>query len=140
MGFNFRFTDLQASIAIAQLERVEQRSSHIKAVYSIYEKELKQFSFLKLIPVAVSSGEIPIYVEVLCRERERLVTFLASKNIQVRPFYPDLNSALHLNAAGDFPHSRVFGECGLVLPCGPSQPLENIDRVIESLRQFEKGS
>ena len=136
MGFNFRITDLQSSIGIAQLGRVEQRIAYLKTVYAKYEQALKQFPFLKLIPVAVDQGEIPIYIEVLCNEREKLISFLASQGIQTRPFYPDLDSASHLNASGEFPNSRVFSECGLVLPCGPSQPLEKIDYVIETLQNY----
>lgn len=138
MGFNFRITDLQSSIGIVQLEHVKERIARIKAVYAKYEQELKQFSFLKLIPVAVDRGEIPIYVEVLCEEREQLIAFLESNGIQVRPFYPDLDSAAHFGAMGDFPNSRIFGKQGLVLPCGPDQSLENVECVIKTLKQYEE--
>lgn len=138
MGFNFRTTDLQSSIGIAQLGRVEERVAHLKSVYAKYEQELKQFSFLKLIPVAVANGEVPIYIEVLCKERKKLVSFLASQDVQTRPFYPDLDSAPHLEVSGEFPNSRVFSECGLVLPCGPSQSLENIDYVISALQHYAR--
>jgi dTDP-4-amino-4,6-dideoxygalactose transaminase len=59
--------------------------------------------------------------------------FLAKYGIQTRPFYPNLNSARHLGCTGDFPHSKLFGEQGLFLPCGPEQPLKNIDAVINTL-------
>ena len=136
MGFNFRMTDLQASIGIAQLKGIQNRIGHIKKVYGKYVSELKQLPFLKLIPVSMTIGEIPIYVEVLCEERDRLVSFLASHGIQARPFYPDLDTADYLGVSGEFPNSRIFGKYGLVLPCGSSQPLENIDRVIEVLRSY----
>jgi len=58
---------------------------------------------------------------------------LASRNIQTRPIYPDLDTAPHLNCDEDFPNTRIFGKQGLVLPCGPDQPLENVSRVIEVL-------
>lgn len=136
MGFNFRITDLQSSIGIAQLNRVEERMAHLKSVYTKYEQDLKQFPFLKLIPVAVANGEVPIYIEVLCKERDQFVSFLASQGIQTRPFYPGLDSAPYLEVSGEFPNSRVFSECGLVLPCGPSQPLKNIDYVIQTLQHY----
>ena len=139
MGFNFRFTDLQASIGISQLNDAKNRISRFKTIYAKYEQELKQFPFLKLIPVDVASGEIPIYIEVLCEKRDELVSFLASHGIQTRPFYPDLNTAPHLGVSGKFPRSEVFGTRGLVLPCGPSQPLENIDYVIKTLQQYARG-
>jgi dTDP-4-amino-4,6-dideoxygalactose transaminase len=96
--------------------------------------------FLKCIPVDVDAGEIPIYIEVLCNERERLIQFLANRGIQARPFYPDLNLAKYFNNSGKFPHSKVFGAKGLFLPSGPEQPLENIDHVEEALFDFGKNN
>jgi len=88
--------------------------------------------------VNVSQGEIPLYVEVLCSERKRIIDFLQSHGIQTRPFYPDLNLASYLENAEDFPNSKVFGEKGLFLPCGPNQSLDDIERVIEVLNCFGK--
>ncbi len=136
MGFNFRFTDLQASIGLEQLARVPQRIAHVKEVYSKYVPALQEFPFLKLIPVAVTRGEIPLYVEVLYSPRERLIRFLESQGIQTRPFYPDLDKAAYLNNGERFTNSRIFGEQGIVLPSGPAQPLENVDRVLEVLRAY----
>ena len=136
LGFNFRFNDILASLGIVQLLHLDERIAKVKAVYTKYVKALQTLSFLKLIPVDVSAGEIPIYVEVLTPERERLIKFLLSHNIQVRPFYPDLNQASYLQNKNAFPHSRVFGEQGLFLPCGPAQALENIDIVLSVLSKF----
>ena len=137
MGFNFRPTDIQASIGLVQLDRVQKRIQQHKNVYLRYKDGIKDLSFLKLIPVDIANDEIPIYVEVLCKKREHLVNFLASQNIQSRPFYPCLNTAKYLNTLGTFPNAEVFGNQGLFLPCGPEQPLESIDRVIEALRLFK---
>ncbi|MAF20112.1 MAG: pyridoxal phosphate-dependent aminotransferase [Parcubacteria group bacterium] len=138
MGFNFRYTDIQASIGIEQLKRVPNRISHIKAVYEKYKAGISGILFLKLIPVDVTQGEIPLYVEVLCKRRKALIDFLSSHGVQTRPFYPDLNLAGYLESTEDFPNSKVFGEEGLFLPCGPNQPLRNIERVIEFLDIFGK--
>ena len=62
-------------------------------MYATYEAGLAELSFLNTIPVAVSQGEVPLYVEVLCHNRDKLVDFLASRGIQTRPFYPDLHLA-----------------------------------------------
>jgi len=138
IGFNFRFTDLQASIGVEQLARATKRIAYVKELYSKYASALPEFPFLKLIPVAVAHGEIPLYIEVLCSQRERLISFLESQSIQTRPFYPDLDMAAHLGKGGGFTNSRVFGEQGLFLPCGPTQPFENIERVLDALRLFGK--
>ena len=86
--------------------------------------------------VDVASGKIPLYVEVLCEKREKLIEYLAEQDIQTRPFYPCLHTAAHLGISGRFKNSTVFGGQGLVLPCGPEQPFENIDRVIKMIHCF----
>ncbi len=136
MGFNFKFTDLQAAIGLAQLSRVERNIAHIHKVYAKYAEGLREFPFLELIPVNVSGGEIPLYVEVLCDKREKLMKFLAARGIQTRPFYPDLDRASYLKNSDDFPRSRRFSQRGVFLPCGPEQPLENVDHVLEALRLY----
>jgi len=138
MGFNFKFTDIQASLALGQFDDLEQRIAHLKEIYSVYEEGIRDLDFIRLIPVNIAEGEVPIYVEVLCKKRDQLIDFLASHDIQARPFYPDLDTARYLEISGEFPNSRVFGEQGLVLPCGPGQPLENINRVMDALHSYGK--
>lgn len=138
IGFNFRITDLQSSIGLVQLANVHNRIERLKKVYQKYESSIKQFQYLKLIPVNIPKGEIPLYAEVLCSVREELIAFLASRGIQTRPFYPNLDTANYLACSEKFPNSKVFGDQGMMLPCGPDQPFENIDQVIELLKMFEK--
>ncbi len=138
LGFNFKFTDMMASIGLAQLSRVSDRIAHVNAIYSKYANAITELPFLKLIPVKVSIGEVPLWVEVLCSARKELMDFLSSQGIQTRPFLPDLHLSPHLNSIGVFPNSKLFSEQGIFLPCGPEQSLENVDRVISILRLYEK--
>lgn len=137
LGFNFRFNDILASIGLAQLDRLPARIDRLKEIYARYAAAVPAISFLRLIPVNVELGELPLYIEVLCEERERLVAFLAERGIETRPFYPDLGVADYLRDRGDYPNSRVFARRGLFLPSGPEQSLESIDRVIEALRDYD---
>jgi perosamine synthetase len=143
VGCNFRITDLQASLGIPQLSRLKKRLAHIKSIYERYADGIKELPYLKIIPVAVSHGEIPIYVEVMSNERKKLIDFLTSRGIEIRPFLPNLCSAPYLECNDDFPNSKAFNDQGLFLPCGPDQPMRNVDRVIETLHLYgkkEKGS
>lgn len=138
MGFNFRFTDILASIGIEQLKRLPRHIERVKAIYEKYASVMDELPFLKFIPVNIEAGEIPIYVEVLCLYRDELIKYLVSNGIQARPFYPDLDTAGYLGCSREFPNSRKFGEKGLFLPCGPNQSLDIIDRVIEILKSFKR--
>jgi len=136
MGFNFRYTDLQASIGLVRLHKVVERINNLKEIYEMYREGLQGIEHLKLISVHVEKDEIPLYVEILAEERERLVEFLVSCDIQTRPMYPDLDTAAHLKCSDEFPNTRKFGKQGLVLPCGPDQPVENVARVTNQLQLY----
>ncbi|MBB14303.1 pyridoxal phosphate-dependent aminotransferase [Candidatus Poribacteria bacterium] len=136
-GFNFKFTDLFASFGLVQLSRVSKRIAHLNKIYAKYESTISKFKSLDLLPVNVLSGEIPLYAEVLCPERKELKNFLHFHNIQARIVPPDLNTSSCIKDDGSFPNSMRFSNQGLYLPCGPEQPLENIDFVIDALDDFE---
>lgn len=136
-GFNFKFTDIAASLGLIQLSRIKEKIAGVKAIYNQYQAIISKLPFIKLIPVDIAAEELPIYVEVLCSERSKLIEFLKEHDIGTRPFYPDLDSADYLNAKGDFPNSRVFARDGLFLPCGPGQSQENIEYVLEVLKKYQ---
>lgn len=139
-GFNFKFTDLLASFGVVQLGRVPSRVAHVGQVYQKYARAIfeSEFSFLRLIPVNLAGGEVPLYVEALCSERELLVEFLGLRGIQTRPFPPSLHTSAYLDSKDAFPRSDVFARQGMYLPCGPEQPLDNVDRVLEQLYLYSQ--
>ena len=137
-GFNFRFTDILASIGIVQLSLLPSRIEKVKAIYKVYEEGLKELSSIKMIPVDIDAGEVPVYIEVLCESRQKMINYLANKGIQCRPFYPDLNHAKYLNNNGHYPNSEKFDYEGIYLPAGPEQKFENIHDVIKALKEFDE--
>ena len=136
MGFNFRYTDLQASIGLIQLDKVKERINNLVQIHKTYREGLSDIDYIKFLNVDIENGEIPLYSEILIKDRHNLVEHLKSNNIETRPFYPDLDTAKHLQSDDNFPNAHIFGEQGLVLPSGPAQELENIDKVIKALRRF----
>ena len=137
LGFNFRFTDILASIGLVQLRHIGERMEKLKAIYARYREGVSQVPYLEFLPVNLEAGELPLYTQVLCKDREELIVRLESLGVQARPFYPNLNRAGYLENVGSFPNSERFGEQGLILPSGPTQSLENIDRVLEILNSRE---
>ena len=82
------------------------------------------------------AGEVGPYIEVLTKERDRLVTFLRLRGIETRAFYPDLDAAPYWNFDGRLINSRVFGREGLYLPSGPSITDEQIERVLAAVAEY----
>ncbi len=135
-GFNFKFNDIQASMGIAQLKVIDKKRKKILEIYKIYNSHFKDSSFLRIIPVNIDSGEIPLYVEVVCERRKQLVEYLLRKNIISIPFYANISRAKYLGVKENFPNSNLFEEHGLYLPCGPDQSIDDILRTIKHIKEF----
>jgi len=139
LGCNFKFTDLLASMGLAQLNKLSDKLSHVARLYEKYEKAIIENGLrsVKLLPVKLSLGEIPLYVEILSDKRNELMGFLDSRGIQTRPFLPNLELAPYMDHKNDFKNARKFETRGLFLPSGPDQPLDNVDIVIQAIKDFE---
>jgi dTDP-4-amino-4,6-dideoxygalactose transaminase len=135
-GFNFRFTDIQASIGIKQLQRLPERIKHLENIYTNYSKGLRETPF-QLIPVNLEAGEVPIYNEYLVKNRVEWIQRLEVEGIETRPFYPDIDKAPYITKKKqDFPNSRQFGLKGIYLPSGPDQKNIDISTVIQTIESI----
>ena len=135
--FNFKFTDVLSSIGIAQLERVTERIEHQLSIYNLYKHAIDKLDSINFIEVNVEKGEIPLWSLIQSSKRDELENFLNSRNIFPLRFPDPLNKARYFNENGEFPNSSKFAREGLRLPCGPTQPLENVQKVIEALNDFD---
>ena len=136
-GFNFRFTDVLASIGIEQFKKLDSRLNRLRQIHQKYEDGLASISFINLINVNVSQGEIGPYIEVLSEDRQALVEHLNNFGIETRVFYPDLDNADYLSRDSENAKSKRFGREGLYLPSGPSLTDPQIEFVINALSKFE---
>ena len=133
MGFNFRFSDLLASIGIAQLLRLEEKLNHLRKVYQHYVDGLSSLQHIEIIPVDVESGQVSLLIDVRSKYVNEIMRHLQQHGVDALRFHQPLHLAPYLNNTGDFPNASRFANEGFNLPCGPSQPLENVDRCIELL-------
>lgn len=135
-GYNFKYTDLQAAAGLAQLDKAEDRCNHVRHVYQEYLSGLAGLNSLRAIPVNIEAGELPLYVEVLAEDRLDLIDYLKGHDVQVRPLPPSLHTSSYFGSSGTFEHSLAYAEHGLYLPCGPTQSIESVHRVIALIRTF----
>lgn len=135
-GFNFKYTDFQAALGIGQLAHAEKRIAHVKKIDQRYREAFPTLPYLHHVAVDVAGGEVPLWVEVETAERERLKDYLDANGIQTNRVHLSLDHAPHLGPQDGCGNAHAFAKRGLILPCGPTQPLENVDRVIDTLRRF----
>jgi dTDP-4-amino-4,6-dideoxygalactose transaminase len=136
-GFNFKFTDLLAAVGLVQLKKAHERVKHLKAIHQQYTRAFHGMAFIKPIAHKLSDGEVPLYVEMLVENRAALIEYCTRHKIQVRPVPPNLDISNYIANDGKYPHAAFFAKQGIYLPSGPDQNSENIDRVIEVVRNFK---
>ena len=135
-GFNFRFSDIYASIGIEQLKRLPERLNHLRDIYEVYDKHLKDSAF-RIIPVDIHSGEVPVYSEFLVENREIWTEKLADSGVETRPFYPAINSAHYLQQTKErYINSELFSNNGIYLPSGPGQKISSIKESIKTIQNI----
>ncbi|MEK9628613.1 MAG: DegT/DnrJ/EryC1/StrS family aminotransferase [Nitrospinota bacterium] len=141
-GFNFKLTNMQAAVGIAQLEKLESRIEKIKSTYLQYKESLKDIEELTLLPFAIEKGEVPQWVDALSPRRDELVEFLLEKNIVCRKFWYPLNTQKPYALPDDqFPQSTKLSSQAFWLPSSFLLSETEIDQVCHQIRSFfEKSS
>ena len=91
IGYNFKFTNLQASLGLSQLDSIEKRVKTLKNHYQFYKKNIKENKNFKIIKFDLKKGELPLWTDVVCSKRNKLFKYLASKKVFCRYFWQPIN-------------------------------------------------
>ena len=122
IGFNFRITDLQAAIGLAQLDRL---------------RDVPQLRFLARHPMGT---HVPFRVVLLAERAHALMTWLNEHHVQSRSFFHPLHSqpcfADHPDARGAFPVADRGYADGLCLPVHPMLTDQDVDHVCSAIKAF----
>jgi perosamine synthetase len=140
IGYNFRLTDMQAAIGLAQLGKLDfiiQRKKHIE---QRYWDNLKNTYGVKLPYHNEDCFNVPFRVNILIDNPQRMMTNLKTKGIgTMRFFYPlhkqPCYAYLKLNDK-DFPNSIWAYEHGLSLPSWVGLTDTQIDYISEAVKYF----
>ena len=137
-GFNLRFNDLLAGVGLAQVARLREKIKAVKRVYRYYRNQLATLPYLFVLELDVrkKGGEVPLWTQVLCAQREKVIDLLAERGVQARPFHPCLNASPQLNCPEPLPVAEWYASVLMTLPSGPDQTKENLQRTVTALREI----
>jgi len=115
IGFNFKFTDLQAAVALPQLDEIEKRLAAAQRRDKFYAERLANQPGLKLPPFE-EPGEVRQWTDVLIDNRAAVSKALDEAKIGNRAFWLPLHRQEPYAAdAKDFPNSTDISRRGLWL-------------------------
>ena len=139
MGFNSKFTDLQAVIGIEQMKKLDWRVKRKKEMYKLYANLLKDIEQIKLVETKLEDT-VPWFTDILAEgkgARDSLMEYLSEKGIGTRPFYPAIHTQppyCHMN--GDFTCSGDVSQRGLWLPSSSFLIDDDIERVCAEIKNY----
>ena len=138
VGFNFKFTDLQAVIGIEQMKKLAWRVRRKKEMFRQYQKELVGVESV-CFPATDLDEVSPWFIDVLVPDPLALRQHLDANGIGSRPVYPVLHSQPAFNRPGHFPGAEYVAQHGLWLPSSSFMTDDDIHRVCQTIHDFYRS-
>jgi len=146
LGWNYRMTNMQACLGLAQLEHLDEAVARKREIGRLYGKLLEGCPGLVLPPDANAAGETNIYwvyaVEVapgVPADAEQLMQKLAEVKVGSRPFFYPMHmqpvfEAMNLAGGREFPVAERIADRGFYIPSGLGLGDEDCREVAERVR------
>ena len=140
-GLNFKLTNVQAALGLAQLERLPARLQHLRELRAWYADEFAGFEpVLTLPPVDEMSGEALAWIDALSEDRDALVRHFESQGIDPRPFWRPVHAqGAHRADESAYPNATWVADRGFWLPSALSLTREDAAAVGRAVRTFVAG-
>lgn len=135
IGFNFKFTDLQACVGIAQMSQLKDRVIRKKQIWNLYESQLKDVSGIELFAHNINLCT-PWFIDAMVDHRDKLVVYLHENGIGSRTMYPPINKQVAYSVPGEYPNSNLVGANGLWLPSFIDLSNSEISHVCSVIKKF----
>lgn len=146
LGFNYRITNIQAAIGVAQLERIEFIIKKKRWIGNKYNELLKNYKNINLPLIKTSYCENIYWVygitlkDNFSKTTKQVMNELKDLNIGTRPFFYPMHKQPVFNKMGLFlnynlPNSEKLYERGFYIPSGLALEEKQIQEVCKALRK-----
>ena len=149
LGFNYRLTNVQAAIGLAQVENIDNILKIKRSIGTEYTKELSEVGGIK--PLVVKDWASPVYWmygilidETIPLDANQFSNLLQNYGVQTRPFFLGMHEQpifKKLNIFKDeyFPVSTMASKKGLYLPSGLTLTGLQIKEVCIAVKEIMNG-
>jgi perosamine synthetase len=136
VGWNLKFTDLQAALGVSQAQRLPAIVNRKREIGARYRAHLGGIDGVSM--PGWSEEVTPWFVDVLvdADRKAALIAHLRNNGVGTRPFYPPLHAEPAFNVEGSFPVATSISARGLWLPSSLRLDDQQIDRVCGVIRSF----
>jgi perosamine synthetase len=137
VGWNLKFTDLQAVVGVSQFARLPGIVERKRAMMARYREGLRDVCGVEMPPTDLDEVT-PWFIDILVERdrRDALMDFLRQQGIGSRPFYPALHATPAFAAPTACPIASDVSARGLWLPSSLRITDDDIDRTCDAIAAF----
>ena len=149
IGYNFRLTNIQAALGVAQLERIDSTIEKKQWIGEKYHKLLGNVNGIELPLPSIEYAKNIYWIfgivlddNVPC-DANKIMKLLAEKNIATRPFFWSMHEQpvfknLGLFNGESYPVSERISRRGFYIPSGVAISMKQIEIVSASIAEVMK--
>lgn len=141
IGFNYRMTNMQAAVGLAQLERVEMFLEQKNKIAAYYDKHLENIPGITLPPKKYWAKSVYWMYSILIDKpfrltRNELMKVLAQNNIETRPFFYPIHDMPPYKSSIIYPKSSYLSTHGINLPSSVLLTSQKLKRIVDVIRKY----
>lgn len=141
IGYNYRMTNLQAALGVAQMERVEKFIEKKRWIAQTYNRYLGKVPGLVLPPAMEWARPVYWMYSVLVTDefglsRDGLMSHLRAQHIDSRPFFYPIHTMPPYWSEAAFPVAEKLSREGINLPSAVTLTEPDIQRVAEAMQSW----
>ncbi len=145
LGYNYRMTNIQAALGVAQMERIDQIVGQKCSNAALYGNELRCIPGITLPPNAEWAKNIYWLYSILVDEKEfgisavELGKRLKIKSIETRPLFPPIHQQPIYDTKQHLPVCEKLSQTGLSLPSSANINRDEINRIAWEIKKIQKN-
>jgi perosamine synthetase len=138
IGYNYRMTNVQAALGVAQLERIEEFIAARLRTVAHYDVRLAEVAGITRPPCAEWADNVYWMYTILIEDgfgldRDTLMARLRQRGIETRPVFYPLHCLPMYQRGQKLPVAEEIARKGLNLPSGSALTPEQVDAVCDAL-------
>lgn len=137
VGYNFRFTELQAAVGMAQTKKLGLFISMKKKIYENYKNKLGELGQIRFFKYSKFCNPVPHRIIIFTKNRSNsLIKFLSKEGIGVRSLFMPMHRQPIYNYKKKFKNSEILFNTGICLPSAPSLKTKEISFICNKIKNF----
>jgi len=144
LGFNYRLTNIQAALGVAQIEKIEAILNAKRDIAQIYYNGLKKLPGVTMPPGYPWTESVCWLFSILVDEqafgktRDQVMLALKDQGIDTRPLFPPIHTQPIYATGQEFPVAEALAQNGLSIPSSTRLNEADLEHVMEALKKANR--